>query len=151
MANLLELASEIVAAHASTTAMGKEELLQEIVEVYNKLSTLEQADGAPVSAETGTVEVQDSNKPFVEPISKAFRKDYIQCLICGKKLTTLSRHLKTTHQLSPKEYRSLFDVPTKWPLAAKGYVEKRRQMALDAGLADNLAKARAARGKKKSK
>ncbi len=150
MANVLELASEIVAAHASTTTMGKDELLQEIVEVYNKLAALQQAEGAPVEGGVEAPATDDGSlKPFVTPISKAFRKDYIQCLICGQKLTTLSRHLKTAHGMTPKEYRAAFNIPKTWTLAAKGYSEKRRQMAIDRGLADNLAKARAARKKKK--
>jgi len=151
MANILELATEIVAAHASTSTMTKEELLQEIAEVYNRLTELEKAEGGFVDA-SASVEAQDSGavKPFIEPISKAFRKDYVLCLICGKKLTTATRHLKTAHGMTPKEYRQAFNIPKDWPLAAKGYSEKRRQMALDRGLADNLAKARAARGKKKS-
>ena len=150
MANVLELASEIVAAHASTTAMGKDELLQVIVEVYNQLAGLEKADGAQVQMIEGEPSTDlGGARPFVEPISKAFRKDHILCLVCGKKLTTAARHLKAAHGLSPREYRKMFDIPKAWPLAAKGYSEKRRQMALDRGLADNLAKARAARGKKK--
>jgi predicted transcriptional regulator len=37
MATLLEMATDIVVAHASTTSMSKEELLAEINEVYQSL------------------------------------------------------------------------------------------------------------------
>jgi len=71
------------------------------------------------------------------------------CMICGKAMKTLARHLKTSHGLKPGEYRKQFDIPRTQPLAAKAYSESRRQMAVDRGLGDNLAKARAARGKGK--
>ncbi|HEX9778826.1 MAG TPA: MucR family transcriptional regulator, partial [Geopsychrobacteraceae bacterium] len=78
-----------------------------------------------------------------------FGKDKIYCMVCGKGFKTLSRHLKTAHDLKPTEYRKQFDIPRTQSLAARNYSESRRQMAVDRGLADNLAKARAARGKKK--
>jgi len=75
-------------------------------------------------------------------------------MICGKGMKTLSRHLKTSHDMTASEYRKQFDIPRSQSLAAKSYSEKRRQMAIDRGLGENLAKARAERikgkGKKKS-
>ena len=82
---------------------------------------------------------------------KAFGKDKIFCMICGKGMKTLSRHLKTSHDMSASEYRKQFDIPRTQSLASKSYSETRRQMAVDRGLGENLAKARAARGKAKAK
>jgi predicted transcriptional regulator len=144
MATLLEMAAEIVAAHASTTSMTKEELVSELVELHQALSALEKGDS--VTAETA--EVVDEAGPAVSR-KKAFGKDKIICMICGKEMKTLARHLKTAHGLKPGEYRKQFDIPRTQPLAARNYSESRRQMAVDRGLGDNLAKARAARGKKK--
>ena len=70
-------------------------------------------------------------------------------MICGKEMKTLSRHLKSAHDLTPKEYRQKFDIPKNQPLAAKNYSESRRQMAIARGLGDNLAKARANKAKSK--
>jgi len=70
-------------------------------------------------------------------------------LICGKAMKTLTRHLKTAHDLKPGQYRKQFGIPSKQSLAAKSYSESRRQMAIDRGLGDKLALARAARGKAK--
>jgi predicted transcriptional regulator len=64
-------------------------------------------------------------------------------MICGVGMTTLTKHLMTAHQLKPGEYRKQFGIPRTQTLAAKNYVESRRQMALDRGLADKLADARA--------
>lgn len=142
MATVMEMAAEIIAAHASTTPMTKEELLSELTEVHAVLAALEKGE-APASTEA-----QEETAPAVTR-KKAFGKDKIYCMICGKGFKTLSRHLKTSHDMKPAEYRKQFDIPRSQSLAAKNYSESRRQMAVDRGLADNLAKARAARGKKK--
>lgn len=145
MATVIEMAAEIVAAHASTTPMTKEEILTEIKEVHSALSALEKGE------EVQTTEaVQDDSAPVVSK-RKAFGKKQIFCMICGKGFTTLKRHLKTAHDITDKEYRQQFDIPRTQPLASKDYTESRRQMAIDKGLADGLAKARAVKGKGKKK
>ena len=143
MTTILEMAAEIVAAHASTTNMTKEELVLELTDVYNTLNNLEKGDVVSVAA-------PEEQGPAVTR-KKAFGKDKIFCMICGKGMKTLSRHLKTSHDMSASEYRKQFDIPRSQSLASKSYSEKRRQMAIDRGLGENLAKARAARGKGKGK
>ncbi len=143
MTTILEMAAEIVAAHASTTNMTKEELVLELTDVYNALSRLEK--GEVVS------EAPPEEQGPAVPRKKAFGKDKIFCMICGKGMKTLSRHLKTSHDMTASEYRKQFDVPRSQSLASKSYSEKRRQMAIDRGLGENLAKARAARSKSKGK
>jgi len=145
MANLLEMAAEIVASHASTTALSKDDLLNELQEVYKALQQLEK--GEEVSTESAA---EEAGEPMISR-KKAFGKNQVVCMICGKGMKTLTRHLRTTHKMTPKEYRQQFDIPRNQPLAARAYSESRRQMALDRGLGENLAKARAAkaRGKKK--
>jgi predicted transcriptional regulator len=137
MATILEMAADIVAAHASTTKMTKEELVSELTEIYNALNILEKGEAvtATTSEETGPVVTR----------KKAFGKDKVYCMICGKGMKTLSRHLKTSHTMTAQEYRKQFDIPRTQPLAAKNYSEKRRQMAIDRGLGEKLAKARAKR------
>ncbi len=139
MATLMEMAAEILKAHASTTPMTKDELIAELNEVHAALSQLEKGE---VVTETE----QEEETPAVSR-KKAFGKDKIYCMICGKGFKTLSRHLKTSHNMTANEYRKQFDIPRSQSLAAKSYSESRRQMAVDRGLADNLAKARAARKK----
>jgi len=146
MATLLEMAAEIVAAHASTTSLTKEELVGEIQEVHRALTALEK--GEAVAAETAEIGEETSAAPTISR-KKAFGKDKIICMICGKEMKTLARHLKTAHGMKPTEYRKQFDIPRDQPLAARNYSESRRQMAIDRGLGDNLAKARANRARKK--
>jgi predicted transcriptional regulator len=79
-------------------------------------------------------------------IEEAFKPDQVACMICGKTgMVTLKRHLSTAHDLKPGKYRKQFNIPKDQPLAAAEYVAKRRQAALDRGLGDKLAAARAAK------
>lgn len=141
MATILEMTAEIVSAHASMTNMTKEELVEELNQVYTALSALEKG-------EIVAVEEESKEGPVVSR-KKAFGRDKIFCMICGKGMKTLARHLKTAHDITPGQYRKQFDIPRSQSLAAKKYSETRRQMAIDRGLGEKLAKARAARAKKK--
>ena len=141
MATLLEMAVEIVSAHASTTNMTKEELIAEITSVYQALVALEK--GEVIAEEAPAAE----SAPAISK-KKAFGKDKVVCMICGKGMKTLTRHIKTAHALTPGQYRKQFGIPRTQSLAAKSYSESRRQMAIDRGLGEGLAKARAARAAK---
>ncbi len=142
MSTLLEMATNIVSAHVSNSPVSKEDLLSELQEVYSALSAIEKGE-AVVTAEAEEAKAE----PAVSK-RKAFGKNQITCMICGKGMKTLSRHLKTSHDMTPKEYRAQFDIPRTQPLAAKAYSETRRVMAVERGLGENLAKARAAKKKK---
>jgi predicted transcriptional regulator len=143
MATLLEMAASIVAAHASTSPMTKQELLAEIQSVYNALSAMEQGI-APVAEQPAE---EETAAPAISK-RKAFGKDKITCMICGKSMKTLARHLKTAHDMKPGEYRKQFGISRTQPLAAKAYSESRKQMAIDMDLGAGLAKAREARKEK---
>ncbi len=140
MATPTELAAQILSAHLAKTEMSKEEMFAELNELHNTLSALERGE-TPAEAQEASDEPAVSRK-------KAFGKDKIYCMICGKGFKTLSRHLRTAHEMTPKDYRKQFDIPGSQSLAARNYSESRRQMAVDRGLADNLAKARAKKKKK---
>jgi predicted transcriptional regulator len=136
---LVELAATIVSSHASVNAMTTEELLQEIQKVYAALRQLE-------TAGTAMPEAAEEKKAPVMTLRKAFQADQVFCMICGKGgMKTLTRHLKQIHRITPREYRKQFNIPASQSLTAKNFSESRRQTALDRGLAENLAKARAVR------
>ncbi len=139
MATLLEITSEIVSSHASTTEMSSEELLFEIQQVYETLKQLE--GSVPGSAPPA----EEETKPAIS-IRQAFKANEVICMICGKKgMKTLSRHLKQAHDMEPGEYKRQFGIPSKQPLVAKKFSEERRNLAKERGLADILAKARETR------
>lgn len=138
---LVELTAEVVAAHASVNEIGREELLDELQAVFQKLCSLagEEGEFPAVPVET---------KPAVE-LSQAFGKDKVYCMVCGKGFTTLKKHISVSHSLSPKDYRKKFNVPTKTALVAKNYSEQKKKIAQKLGLAEKLAEGRKKRKGKK--
>jgi len=139
MTTILELASNIVSSHVSTTPMSTDELLQEIKKVYAALQAVESSIA---------VEVVEVAKPAIT-VKDAFKKNEVVCMVCGKaKMKTLTRHLNMVHNMKPGEYRKQFGIPSKQPLTAKSYSESRRKFAEERGLGDVLAKARETRAAK---
>jgi len=128
---VLKLTTEIVISHASMTELTPEELVQEIKEVYNTLSSLE---GGGILEEPGSEKAEEAGgvtKPSI-PLKDIVKAKYVVCLECGKKMKTLKVHLRKTHNLSPKEYYARFGLdPKKFPLVCKEDSEKRSQMAKD--------------------
>jgi predicted transcriptional regulator len=138
MATILELASDIVSSHVSTTPMSSEELVLEIQKVHAALKALEAGQSVAVP---GAKEVKSAIT-----VKEAFKKNEVVCMVCGKeKMKTLARHLKTIHDMKPGEYRKQFGISSKQPLTAKSYSESRRKMAEERGLGDVLAMARETR------
>ena len=137
MATILELTSDIVSSHASTSPMSSDELVLEIQKVHAALKALE--TGIEV------VSVYEKVQPAMT-VKEAFKKNEVICMVCGKgKMKTLTRHLNMVHNMKPGEYRKQFGISSKQPLTAKSYSEARKKMAVERGLGDVLAKARETR------
>ncbi len=120
---LLELTSDIVAAHVSNNPVPLGELPGLIQTVYSTLSGL----NAPAS------EPEVELKPAVNP-KKSVTDDYIICLEDGKKLKMLKRHLKTAYDMTPEAYRAKWGLSHDYPMVAPNYAKKRQQLAKKIGL-----------------
>ncbi|MBI5445497.1 MAG: MucR family transcriptional regulator [Deltaproteobacteria bacterium] len=149
MSKLLAMTTEIVSAHASATGMKKEDLLEEIGQVFVRLAGI-----AGVDVPAGQVPVPQAApaepepiKPAV-PLEAAFGADKVFCMECGQGMKTLKRHISSAHGMKPGEYRRKFGIPSGTPLVAKNYSDQRKAMAKDLKLGERLVKARAAKGKK---
>jgi predicted transcriptional regulator len=68
------------------------------------------------------------------PARKSVTPDAVICLCCGRRFKTLRRHLQTTHQLSPREYRDAFKLKSDYPLVAPAYAARRSDLAKSLGL-----------------
>jgi predicted transcriptional regulator len=130
------MTANIVAAHAGTSKMTSEDVVGDLKKVYAALHGL----GA------------DKPKKFSEKprpaltVKQAFKKDEVICMVCGKGgMKSLTRHLNFVHDLKPGAYRKQFGIRSTQALTATSFTESRRTMALERGLADNLAKARLVR------
>jgi predicted transcriptional regulator len=121
--DLLGLTTEIVAAHVSNNQVTVEELPVLISQVYRSLSSM---GSAPEP-------VPEKPQPAVS-VKKSVHPDYIICLEDGKKLKMLKRHLKTSYNMTPEEYRERWALPPDYPMVAPNYALQRSKLAKEIGL-----------------
>jgi predicted transcriptional regulator len=129
---ILKLTTEIIVSHASMSELSPQQLVEEIKEVYNTLTSLEA--GVVPAAPEKVEEVEKVKKPPI-PLKDIVKEKHVVCLECGKKLRTLRTHIRKAHKLMPKEYFKKFGLdPKKYPLVCKEYSEQRRKLAMEKGL-----------------
>ena len=128
----LNLVAEIVTAYVSNNDLPTSQLPKLVGTVLDTFRNVD--ENAPEKPE-----------PAV-PINKSVQPDYIVCLEDGKKFKTLKRHLKTAFNLSPKEYRQKWGLPTDYPMVAPNYAALRGEIAKKIGLNKS---ARGRKGRKK--
>lgn len=68
------------------------------------------------------------------PREESIQEDYLVCLEDGKKLKMLKRHLRTTYQMSPEQYKERWGLPVDYPMVAPNYALKRSALAKRNGL-----------------
>ena len=116
------LTAQIVAAHVSHNKLDSAEVPPLIEMVYRTLADLGKTAEEPVRPE-----------PAV-PVRKSVFPDYVVCLEDGKKLKMLKRHLSSSYNLTPEEYRRKWGLPDDYPMVAPNYAKSRSDLALKLGL-----------------
>jgi predicted transcriptional regulator len=119
---MLEMTTEIVAAHVGNNRVAIADLPGLIQDIYKTLLTVGTSQAIP-----------EKPKPAV-PIKKSVFPDYIICLEDGKKLKMLKRHLKTAYNLTPDDYRERWGLPPDYPMVAPNYARHRSKLAKEIGL-----------------
>jgi predicted transcriptional regulator len=119
---VLQLTAQIVAAHASHNQVTAEALLRMIESVYATLAAVGAGTPAP-----------EKPQPAV-PVKRSVFPDHIVCLEDGKKLKMLKRHLMTTYNLTPEQYREKWGLPASYPMVAPDYAARRSTLAKKIGL-----------------
>jgi predicted transcriptional regulator len=105
------------------------------VDLPSVIETVKKAFGGSAEAVPATPSdsVTKSWQPAV-PVKKSVTPDAVICLCCGQRFKTLRRHLQTTHQLSPREYRATFGLKKDYPIVAPNYAAQRSDLAKSLGL-----------------
>jgi predicted transcriptional regulator len=67
-------------------------------------------------------------------VRRSVHQDYVVCLDCGHRGTTLRRHISTRHGLSRDEYLKRWALRNDHPLTAPAYSEQRSMLAKELGL-----------------
>ncbi len=131
---LLRMTADVVAAYVRNNPLATSDLPGVISTVHASLTDISSgADSAPL-------------QPAV-PIRKSVTPDYIVCLEDGRKLKMLKRHLRTSYNLTPDEYRAKWQLGPEYPMVAPNYAKRRSEFAKQIGLGQ---KARRKRGAKRA-
>lgn len=127
---ILQLTSEIVSSHVSNNPVPVGDLPGFIESIYKTLDFL---------ANEPEEEPVEELVPAV-PIKKSITPDFIICLEDGKKLKMLKRHLKTSYNMTPEDYRERWGLASDYPMVAPNYAAKRQELAKKIGLGRNRRK-----------
>ncbi len=122
-AELLRMSTEVVAAYVRNNPLPSSELTSVIHTVHGSMSEL-------VEGRRGKPEPQ---KPAIS-LRRSVTPDYLVCLEDGKKLKMLKRHLRTTYNLTPEEYRAKWGLSPDYPMVAPNYAKQRSDFAKKIGL-----------------
>jgi predicted transcriptional regulator len=120
MPSLVELATQLVTAQASTVAMTTDYIISSLNRIHSTLEELERS-------QSKLIEEPPEAKPN---LIDAFREHEIVCLLCGKAYAALGPHLVSKHNVSPDEYREQFGIPYYQPLIATSKYERRKSVTL---------------------
>lgn len=120
---LMTLSAQVAAAFVSHNNVTASELPELISTIYSSLSRI--GSGQPG--------LQSRPDPAV-PVKKSIFPDYIICLEDGKKLKMLKRHIKTSYNLTPDQYRERWNLGSDYPMVAPNYAKQRSKLAKQIGL-----------------
>ncbi len=124
----LNQVTEIVSAYVSNNSVSNKQIPDLITSVHQTLMKV--IGQAP-----------EVLKPAV-PIKRSVTPNYIVCLEDGKKLKMLKRHLRTSYNLSPEEYRKKWGLLDDYPMVAPKYAAQRSELAKKIGLGKSRRKGR---------
>lgn len=119
--------TEIVSAYVSKNPIPSDQLPALIQTVYASLTKL----GEPVAP------VQAERPQPAVSVRKSVQPDYLVCLEDGKKMKMLKRHLRSTYNMSPEQYRERWGLPHDYPMVAPNYAKQRSALAKEIGLGTN--------------
>ena len=122
-ADLLRMTADVVAAFVRNNSLSTGDLPNVIGTVHKTLASLDGERGQET----------EPQKPAV-PVRRSVTPDYIVCLEDGKKLKMLKRHLRTTYDMTPDQYRTKWHLAADYPMVAPSYAKRRSEFAKKIGL-----------------
>jgi predicted transcriptional regulator len=122
--NYIELSAEIVSAYVSKNSVPAADLPSLLNSIYAALTKTVQGPKEEPKAEL---------VPAVS-VRKSITPDVIICLEDGKAFKSLKRHLRTTYDLTPEQYRAKWNLPADYPMVAPNHAKARSELAKTMGL-----------------
>jgi predicted transcriptional regulator len=126
---LTALAAQVAASYVAHHDVAVGDLPQLITTIYQGLARAGQSASA-----------ENRREPAV-PVRRSVSADYIVCLEDGKKLKMLKRHLKTSYNLTPEQYRERWGLTADYPMVAPNYAKQRSRLAKQIGLGTSARRA----------
>jgi predicted transcriptional regulator len=120
----VELTAEIVCAYVGNNAVPAAEIPALIKQVHSALSEASAAANAPDAP---------APEPAV-PVNRSITPDHLICLEDGKKFRSFKRHLRTSYNMTPEEYREKWGLRPDYPMVAPNYAAERSRLAKKIGL-----------------
>ena len=120
---VLRMAVDVVVSYVGRNQVASGSIPEIITTVFSSLSGL-----GPMGLDGA-----NSQKPAVS-IRKSLSPEFIICLEDGRKLKMLKRHLRTSFQMTPDEYRAKWKLPKDYPMVAPNYAKRRSDFAKEIGL-----------------
>jgi len=121
---LIGLTAEIVANYVANNRVATNDVANLVQQVHGALAGL----GGPPEPEAA-----EAKSPVVS-VRASIKPDYLICMECGTKHKMLKRHIMTSHNMTPAQYRTDYGLPDTYPMVAQNYSERRRELAKSIGL-----------------
>jgi predicted transcriptional regulator len=131
--NYIELAADIISAYVSNNSVPATDLPTLLQSVYTALT----------KAVHGQEEEPKAELMPAVPVRKSLTPDYIVCLEDGKSFKSLKRHLRSTYDMTPEQYRAKWNLPADYPMVAPNYAKARSELAKTMGLGQQRKKGKA--------
>ena len=135
----VRLAADIIIANSTGKGFNTEQLTEMLKSVTETL------EGLAAEPEETAAEQQSAEAAAPKDWKSSIARNAITCLICGYSGKLLTPHLKSKHQMTPREYRKKFNIPARTPLVSKAYRAKRSKIAKETGIGEKLKAARKAK------
>ncbi len=132
---LLRMTADVVTAYVGNNTVAPTDLADVIRTVHASLRQAQASETAVAAAP----------KPAV-PVKKSITPDYLVCLEDGRELKMLKRHLRTTYNMTPDEYRAKWGLDPDYPMVAPNYARRRSEFAKQIGLGQKRRRAGATEG-----
>jgi predicted transcriptional regulator len=130
--NYIEPSADIVSAYVSNNWVPAANLPSLLASVYAALTKTTQGQHEEPKAEL---------IPAVS-VKKSVTPDFIICLDYGKSFKSLKRHLRTTYDMTPEQYRAKWNLPADYPMVAPNYAKARSELSKTWGSASSAGSAR---------
>lgn len=148
---LLESLTKIASVYIDRNTLQPEQvppLLEGILKVLVRVSGAGIDNRVAASVVTAPSEVVPQEPPApaqsgprqpAVPIEQSITPDHIVCLEDGAKVVLLKRHLSAKYNMTPREYRDRWGLPSDYPMVAPSYSKRRSAAAKAIGLGQRRA------------